>query len=47
MNKKDWQNILAWAGLVRARAEEDRVPFEDDEEETLAKVRKKLGVGKE
>lgn len=42
MNKKDWTNILAWGGLVKMRAEEDGVPFEDDEEETMEKVRHKL-----
>lgn len=43
MNKKDWQNILAWAGLIKTRAEDNGVPFQDDEEETMQKVRKKLG----
>ena len=42
MNKNDWQNILAWGGLVKTRAEENGVPFQDDEERTMEKVRKRM-----
>jgi len=39
LNKQDIKNILSWAGLVKARAEGVGVPFEEDEEVTLKKLK--------
>ena len=35
-------NILAWASLVEIRAEEDGVPFQDDENLTVEKIKSHL-----
>ena len=40
LNKQDLRNILSWAGLVKARADDICIPFEKDEEETLMKIKK-------
>ncbi len=49
LNKQDIQNLHLWAETAKIKAKELRVPFEEDEEKTLKKIRTafKLSFGYE